>query len=410
MIDIKILILLVVFLTAILLHFIMRKQEGFQTRTPLTKENVQALLDSAVQDIVSNYQKLKTDSENVNDKRIKYRLVDIGNLINLVNLQYPEIQYKIETYNYSSVQMISLEDLKLIKDFLLAPIGIQTPKMITDSIDISDLDIFTRRFQSLVGILQQKLAFVQGSSSLVNQMNQFAQSILTNMRKLKLDLPTLKPQDIPVLKIDLFYYVLSFAASNFIYSEETMNSSIPVLQLGNLPAGKSITSKIINAVTPTAPTAPTAPTTPTAPTAPTAPTTPTAPIPSTPTGMKFSELVKTLMTYGPITEATPETEDIEEIVSKEVESQLQKVKLGPKDQVNGKLSERTTEPVKPETPIAPKTNGLVQGSWFRSAAQEGCPYAQGQQVDPSLPPQPFPIDMNDYIRKDSIPCWACTLK
>lgn len=381
----------------------MRKQEGFQTRTPLTKENVQALLDSAVQDIVSNYQKLKTDSENVNDKRIKYRLVDIGNLINLVNLQYPEIQYKIETYNYSSVQMISLEDLNLIKDFLLAPIGIQTPKIITDSVDISDLDIFTRRFQSLVGILQQKLAFVQGSSGLVNQMNQFAQSILTNMRKLKLDLPTLKPQDIPVLKIDLFYYVLSFAASNFIYSEETMNSSIPVLQLGNLPAAKSITTQIVKIISPPAPSQAPAPApTPSAPVAPVAPT--------TPTGMKFSELVKSLMSYGPITEESPETEDIQGIVSKEVESQLQKVKLGPKDQVNGKLSERTTEPVKPETPIAPKTNGLAQGSWFRSAAQEGCPYAQGQQVDPSLPPQPFPIDMNDYIRKDSIPCWACTLK
>lgn len=48
-------VLLLVFLTAILLHYLLLKKEGFEAakRTPLTKENVQSLADQFVQDLLS---------------------------------------------------------------------------------------------------------------------------------------------------------------------------------------------------------------------------------------------------------------------------------------------------------------------------------------------------------------------
>jgi hypothetical protein len=71
------------------------------------------------------------------------------------------------------------------------------------------------------------------------------------------------------------------------------------------------------------------------------------------------------------------------------------------------LAERSTEPVKPAPAPKADSDALQQGSWFRSAASEGCPYAQGQvSTEEPLPP----FDMSQYIRKDKIPCWGCTLK
>ena len=167
---------------------------------------------------------------------------------------------------------------------------------------------------------------------------------------------------------------------------------------------------------------------------------------ATPTGMKFSELIQTLMTYGPVqvgngadlvkplstaseipidkvppsaSTVTPSTakyaeskasvDDIKKTIREEITSALGSVKKGPKDGVNQVIESRSTNPLAPQVPSI-KTNGLEQGSWFRNASQEGCPYAMGQQVDANAQPVPFPIDMNDYIRKDSIPCWGCSLK
>jgi hypothetical protein len=103
-------------------------------------------------------------------------------------------------------------------------------------------------------------------------------------------------------------------------------------------------------------------------------------------------------------------DDIKKTVRDEIRAALGEVKAGPKDASNKALEDRSTIPVKPEAPKKAASNSLEQGAWFRNAASEGCPYAMGQQVDANAQPVPFPIDMNDYIRKDSIPCWGCTLK
>jgi hypothetical protein len=165
--------------------------------------------------------------------------------------------------------------------------------------------------------------------------------------------------------------------------------------------------------------------------------------------MKFSELIQSLMTYGPVQvgngadlvkplsqesgasasstskpahsvkSVTPSTtkyadskasvDDIKKTIREEIQSLFGNVKTGPKDGANKVIEHRATDPIVPTVPKV-STNSLEQGSWFRNASQEGCPYAMGQQVDANAQPVPFPIDMNDYVRKDSIPCWGCNLK
>jgi hypothetical protein len=121
------------------------------------------------------------------------------------------------------------------------------------------------------------------------------------------------------------------------------------------------------------------------------------------------------------------------LIHDEIALQLAEKKQGPKDVYNDKIIDRCINPATPPTPATPpptpsssspssctpvkpptpscppppKANSdcLQQGSWFRNA-KTTCPYAQGQVQNQ----EPKPIDMSEYIRKDSIPCYGCTLK
>jgi hypothetical protein len=208
----------------------------------------------------------------------------------------------------------------------------------------------------------------------------------------------------------------------------------------SLPAGMVAPAAVV-ASTVVAPT-PTAMPTPTM-TPPTTPTTPpTAPlVAQKPTdvlsvdqktapvnkqeSMRFSELINSLIASKPIEDANKvaETKKVSGQVSgqesalkkalegspvtvdKELAGDVQSIKTGVKDIQNLLLSSRSSTPVIAETPVK-KTNALEQGQWFRSSTDGSCPYAQGQTKSDSV----MPFDMNDYIRKDSIPCWGCTLK
>jgi hypothetical protein len=99
-------------------------------------------------------------------------------------------------------------------------------------------------------------------------------------------------------------------------------------------------------------------------------------------------------------------DDIKKVIRDEISHEFAALKLGPKDTVNDSLSSRSMDTIPPDG-CKTNSNALEQGSWFRTAAEEGCPYAQGQQ--PTTTPI-VPIDMSEYIRKDSIPCWGCKLK
>ena len=455
----KLLFLVLAFLTAILIHLLMTRVENFEAakRTPLTTDNVQALMDDLVRDVLSYYQKLQKQGASTKDKRIQYRLVDLGDAINNLNYQYPAIQNTIKTMDYTQFQMISLEDLKLVKDFCARTVGLTAESSIIDPANLADLDMFSNRLQSLFGMIQQKAAGVRNSVATVGQMGNSVRIVLENIKKLKLDLPKMKPTDIPVLRADLYIYTFMGAGNNFTVDPNLAMKPVPTLEMDNLPGAKSTANTILSAIVSTPAVAAKAATpTASAVPAPAAPAAVTA-VASTPTGMKFSELIQTLMSYGPVhsgpgsavltplsapkmsastdllktpygaatsyegsnTPTGPSTkfgssnapvEDIKKTIREEIQSALGTVKKGPKDSVNKKLEDRSTDAMKPKAPSKPISNSLAQGSWFRNASEEGCPYAMGQQVDSNAQPVPFPIDMNDYIRKDSIPCWACNLK
>ena len=424
----NVLVLGLVFLSAILLHYFFSKKEAFQAaqRTPLTKENVQAAIDKVIQDLINNYQKFKREGEKSTDKRIRYRLVDIGNFINFINDSYPQLEYTIQIQDYKQNPSVTLEDLNLVLDFFTTRVGLTGESSITDPTNISDLDMLTSRIQNITGVISQKAALIRGGTRMVEDYMPTIRNTLTSLSDLKKNLGGMKLNDIPVLRADLYYYAISAAGANFTVNPETESAPIPELRLDNLPAGKSLAAKIVGTIT--KPVTPATAVTTIAVTEKVIPPITTA----SPTGMKFSELVKTLMSYGPLQSVQVETrptyvpnvtepkevlaaetgsaaylKEIKSTIRDEIKTQLKDVKLGPKDSVNKDLVERSTESVKP-TP-APKANSdaLQQGSWFRSAASEGCPYAQGQvSTEEPLPP----FDMSQYIRKDKIPCWGCTLK
>jgi hypothetical protein len=451
----KLLFLVLAFLSAILIHLLMTRVEHFQAaqRTPLTAANIQSLVDEMVQDFLAYYQKLEKQGKATNDKRIQYRLVDFATAINTLNYQYPAIQNTIQTLDLTLYKMITLEDLKLVKTFFVRPVGLTAESSITDSANLADLDMFSSRAQSLFGMIQQKSTSVSNSAGIVGQYGNTLRIILENIKKLKLDLSKLKPQDVPLLRADLYIVACIYGSTNFTFDPNLTNKSIPPLEVNNLPAAKSTTNTILSALT--APVAAIAPAI--APTKPATPATPvdaTKPIETTPTSMKFSELIQTLMSYGPVRlgsgivyvdpsralveptqvpnadvvkpsvsskaptrgavpkhmSSSASVDDIKKTVRDEIRAALGEVKAGPKDATNKKLEDRSTTPVSPVVPKKAASDSLEQGSWFRNAASEGCPYAMGQQVDANAQPVPFPIDMNDYIRKDSIPCWGCTLK
>jgi hypothetical protein len=103
------------------------------------------------------------------------------------------------------------------------------------------------------------------------------------------------------------------------------------------------------------------------------------------------------------------------------------VVVGPKDVANESIAERTKEPVVPKEVSSTVTNVLQQGKEF---LQSGCkPKPRPKPTPPPCPapspgpgpdptpcncptpkPVPFPCNSSDYIRKDQIPCWGCTLK
>jgi hypothetical protein len=165
----------------------------------------------------------------------------------------------------------------------------------------------------------------------------------------------------------------------------------------------------------------------TATTATTATTTPSTPQRS------FSDMISTLITYVPgkdnkaLTSASYDPvaantntststnsilgagsnaylDQIRGVVRDELGVQLKDIKLGPKDTQNTALASRNTAAVSAAVDQA-NSDGLVQGQDYRT--DPSCPYANGQKQPKA---EPYPIDMNDYVRKDSIPCWGCTLK
>lgn len=419
---------------AILLHmFVLRKEMFVDIRTPLNKDSVKKAVDDVIIDLLSYYQKLK-DSKS-NDVRVKYRLIALTELLNGLNDQYPGIEYNIQQYDYSKLSpAITLSELNTMKDFLTRRVGAVASTDILAPADLTDLDLLSNRLQATFDYVQQKakLTNIPISSDYGVQVR----TIRENLKKLKLDLPNLKPADINLLKIDQYVPALFMATSNFAIPPGTDSAPIPTLNIGNLPNTttqfKMLTAPVAEITQPTTPTSSAAG--------------PATPAITTPSGLKFSELIQTLISYSPLAApgvsapglsvsgpvgATPNAkltsttadllatpsdavlsgsnaptffDKIRGIVREEVKGQFSNVAYTPKDVQSAKVAGRSTEPVIAKTPDV-NSDALQQGSWFRK--DQGCPYAASQAA---LAPMANPIDMNDYIRKDSIPCYGCTLK
>ncbi len=448
----KLLVIFGVFIIAVVLHTMYFGREYFTTatnalRTPLTKENVQALFDEYILDYLSVYQKFQDLKSN--DPRIIYRLKSMGAELNTVNDEYPMIQFAIAGIKYSDYPSVMLEDLMYIKQFATYRIGSSVSSDLLKPVELLDLDQFSARMRAFVSFMLDKanVARVQ----LPADFQTTSQTILTNILKLKQNLVNMKPADIPVLKADVYTFVAGIAVNNFIEDPELKMSEIPVVNTTNLPIKKTSLQDIAAAVKETIAPSKTEPAAAAAAAA--AATVPAGPLAAaahspSPSGLKFSELVEMLLTYSPIRSATraqPQshsqqlTSTAADLLNTQyaaagtvgsstmtsnaffdqirtvVRDELKGVKEGPKDAANKDLADRATKGLEKDAKAVcsekVSTNSLEQGKWFRTAADGNCPYAQAQQMAVGAEPVPVPpFNMDDYIRKDSIPCWACTLK
>ena len=422
---------------AILLHmFVLRKEMFVDIRTPLNKDSVKKAVDDVIIDLLSYYQKLK-DSKSP-DIRVKYRLIALTELLNGLNDFYPGLEYNIQQFDYNKVPpAITLSELNTAKDFLTRRVGAVASTNILAPADLTDVDLLSNRLQAIFDYVEQKAKLA--NMPLPPDAGIQVRTIRENLKKLKLDLPNLKPADINLLKIDQYVPALFMATSNFAIPPGTDSAPIPTLNIGNLPNTttqfKILTGPVAEITQPTQPTSTGSPA-----------AGPVTPAITTPSGLKFSELIQTLLSYSPLAApgqiapglsvsgplgATPNArltsttadllatpsdavlsgsnaptffDKIRGIVREEVKGQFSNVAYTPKDVQSAKVAGRSTEPVVAKTPDV-NSDALQQGSWFRK--DQGCPYAASQAA---LAPMANPIDMNDYIRKDSIPCYGCTLK
>lgn len=123
------------------------------------------------------------------------------------------------------------------------------------------------------------------------------------------------------------------------------------------------------------------------------------------TKLSFSELIQSLGIFTKLSKDTNKesTKNIDNLIETEVSKQFKELNLGPEDLFNIEESSSSKDSTINSSKCSKvKSDALEQGCWFRNAASEGCPYAIGQMSSG--------INMDDYIRKDNIPCWGCSLK
>ncbi len=414
-------VIFAVFCVAVIIHSMYFGREYFTssptTRTPLTKENVKALLDEFVLDYLDMYKKLK--DLNSNDSRVVYRVKQMAKDLNDLNSQYPAYVYTINQYPFANYPGVTLEDVKIVKDYMMNRVAINFGTNLAKPADLVDLDQYSNRTRGVAEFVKNKAKLV--GVALPMDFEQQVQGILTNVLQLKQRFPSLKPSDIPVLKSDIYYFMMQFAKNNFIPVASVQSAPTHEVVTTNLPTPTIRLTELVMTPPPAPAPVQAAPVQAAPVPAPAPAPAPVQAAPAPAQGMKFSELIQSLLSMGTKQTAVDDRyasargndssvdpgflDKVRSIVREEVQT----IKMGPKDKVNAGLSQRSTEPVQTMTPQT-NTDSLQQGTWFRKAGDGACPYANGQMSQETAQPIPYPIDMNDYIRKDKIPCWACTLK
>ena len=135
--------------------------------------------------------------------------------------------------------------------------------------------------------------------------------------------------------------------------------------------------------------------------------------PSLEQGNTFSQLIKNLVSGT----STKKNGDLPlSYYSRKLEKPEILVDITPGSQnkniLNYSLDQTSQQPVTRANPIVnPDTPSLQQGADYSGNSginKASSAYAVSQQA--ARRAEPCPVDLNDYIRKDSIPCYACTLK
>lgn len=230
----KLLVILLVLAVAILAIVYFRKTEGFanvNTVTPLTKESVQELLDNMTLEYLAYYDSLVNLKSK--DPRILNRIQMMASDINILNDQYPAITYRLEQTPFDYYKMVGLEDLKIIKDFITRKVGIIPSADLTKPADLADIDLVSNRLKSFFGFLQQKAPLVK--MKLPDNASSLVRTMLENLLKLKLQVGSMKPEDVPVLKSDNYWIALNLAKSNFVAPPELLNKPPIQIKTENLP-------------------------------------------------------------------------------------------------------------------------------------------------------------------------------
>lgn len=269
--------------------------EGFaDTRTLLTADNVLQLVKDVIIDYVDSYQKLKALKSD--DPRIKGRLQMMAEDINILDDQYPAIEYTIQQTDFKKYPMLRLEDLQLVKTFLTTRVGIYTVTDLKTPADLGEIDLLSSRIQSIYSLIQQKIPLAQ--QRLPDNANTVVRSTLDNLLKLKLRFGTLPQSEIPLLKSDLYWTAVNLAKDNFVFPPDLLNKPLIEVHTANLPLPiaplKLIQKEVQKAeATSTTPITPTVcpPQTP-------CPKCPDCPKCPPPEGKRYSELIKDLLIEG----------------------------------------------------------------------------------------------------------------
>ena len=412
----KLVVLGLVFLSAILIHMLLIQKEGFDTR--INQTNVKRLFIDSMQELIAHYNTLKDAPANIQaDKRFKRQRILLANFINDVNSKYSQYEYAIDNYNYDNANSLTLEELNRLKQFLSYKVN-DTYTSLVESASANDLAMLTNRLSNITTtVISNDIMKIPGASTMFSWINTTNADIQSKFSNLKRTYASLSDTNKPILKSQLYITFLLDANDNFDLTKYE-NSTIPLLQIENIPvsftssgatsstttSGATNTSNILSTSYGTSNVA----------------TTSSSNIVSagsnvTPSSSSWSSdrlksLFFSLSSYGPTKKSKKDDttysdyatlDEVRDIVDEELEAKLRTIKKGYKDKTNDKLSERTT--TTDSTKETTCSDSLAQGMWFRTANEE-CPYANSQN------PVPYPIDMSEYIRKDSIPCWGCTLK
>lgn len=246
----KRLVLLLVFV-CILFLFINQGgiHEGFRVATdivkpkvPITAKYVKQMLDDVILTTVKEYQTL-TEMKS-QDIRVQNSMKALAIDINQMNQDYPTIEDTIQGFPFESVSMISEDDIKILKDFIVRTAGQVDPQKPLEPVTVADIDLFINRLLSLSLLIQNKTKLLpneikEGIRTIQTSFETTVAEVIKNTRELKQSLGSMKPANIPVLKRFSYVYVFMLAQSKYVWSPEVTNKPTGPIQTHNLPLPKS---------------------------------------------------------------------------------------------------------------------------------------------------------------------------